>query len=271
MPFYAFFPAFPAFIRGVGYVVGDWWAGSALVSIIVGLAWVPVFQKLAERYLSERDAFESTVLAAAFPYVLIFTTVAYTEGLFTLATASAWYLYLKGKHVTARVLVALAALTRPYGILILLPMLVKVRRTASRIVVDFQLRIPYFIPVAALAAWVAYLRLQTGSWFIILESEMQWIGRGREQTLWFWLSQVPTLHPISPIPVAELSRILIFAFVFILMSGLINSLFRLASFIFPTWLVLRIGSRVGMVFVGSLFLVASVLFRFLFLMGYFIG
>jgi hypothetical protein len=165
--------------------------------------------------------------------------------------------------------------------------------------VDFQLRIPYFIPVAALAAWVAYLRLQTGSWFIILESEMQRIGRGREQTLWFWLSQVPTLHPISPIPVAELSPILIFALVFILvvlylswkiwtidrslaiyswlylilliMSGLINSLFRLASFIFPTWLVLRIGSRVGMVLVGSLFLVASVLFRFLFLMGYFIG
>ena len=89
-------------IKAFTYVLGDVWVASSLVSIIVGLAWVPVFQKLAEQYLPEHDALEATILAATFPYVFLFTTVAYTEGLFTLTTVAAWFLHLKKKHLPAR-------------------------------------------------------------------------------------------------------------------------------------------------------------------------
>jgi hypothetical protein len=298
-PLYAFFPAFPALIKAFGYLLGDYWAASAFLSIILGIAWVPVFQKMAEHYLSERDAFEATILTAMFPYVFVFTTIAYTEALFILATVSAWYLHLKGKHVAAGFLVALATMTRAYGILILLPMIVNVRKVALRIVFELRLRIAYIIPIASLLAWIVYLRMATGSWFTLVEAERQWIGKAGENTLSYFLWQLFTLHPISPIPFGQLTPIFVFSLLFVvvilflasrtwtidhglavyswlylillLISGYAYSLFRLASFVFPTWLVMRTGSRIGLALVTVFFLITSILVWFLFLMGYFVG
>jgi Gpi18-like mannosyltransferase len=303
-PFYAFFPALPVLIKGFGYVLGDTWAASALIAFLVGVAWVPVFQKLAEQYLLEQDAFEATVLAALFPWVFVFTTIAYTEGLFIMGTVSAWYLHLRGRNVLAGLLAALATLTRPVGILILLPMLVKkleIRKVTSRVAVEVDVRFhpSYLIPAAAALGWWVYTWLNSGTWSIIINSEGNW-ARQQDKAVGLWLWQVISLRPVSPIPLDQIvPGVLLFSisfplFILLLASkvwrldrslavyswllffllwflGLFMSVPRLVSFIFPSWLALRTGSRLGLTVVAATFLVVSILIWFLFLNNYFVG
>ena len=308
-PFYTFSPAFPALIKAFTYVLGDVWVASSLVSIIIGLAWVPVFQKLAEQYLTEHDALEATILAATFPYVFLFTTVAYTEGLFTLTTLAAWFLHLKKKHLPAALLASIATLTRMPGILIILPMIInsmiikaKPRATRLSLIIDFPL--VYLLPVAALGSWFIYVQLTTGSWYTIFTSGGEWGGKNASGTSGFWLLQMLTLHPLNPMPVEVTSQsgsipailtALAFAslffllatktwsmdralavyswllMVFLLYFGYTLSQLRFFSFIFPSWLMLRTGSRIGLVLVTGLFLVASGILWFFFLIRYFVG
>ena len=200
---YAFLPGYPGLIRLVSYLLRDSWAAAALVALTAGVLWVPVFLKVAECYLPEQDAFEATILAATSPYVFVFTTVAYTEGLFLLATVSAWYLHLKGRYLLASVFVAFASLTREYGILLLIPMLLKDLERKGRIVI-IQVLLSYLIPIAALVGWVAYLKVETGSWLAIVQSELNWVGGVHENfVLRYWISQVLTLHPINPLNFVE--------------------------------------------------------------------
>jgi Gpi18-like mannosyltransferase len=118
---WAFFPFYPLCSRIVNFAIYNLQLSMVFVSFFAGVMWLPVYQSIAERYMNAEKAFTSTCIFALFPQVFLFTSVAYSESIFIFTTLTAWFLYLRKKIFFACVLACLATLTKPYGILIVLP------------------------------------------------------------------------------------------------------------------------------------------------------
>jgi hypothetical protein len=122
----AFFPLYPLLMRALAWPFGGgeralWLAGIALayLCLLLGLA---VLHRLTERHLGGREVARRTVLyLAVFPFAYFFTQV-YTESLFLLTSVSAVAAAFAQRWGWAGGFGALAALTRPNGILVAVPL-----------------------------------------------------------------------------------------------------------------------------------------------------
>jgi hypothetical protein len=122
----AFFPLYPMLMRALAWPFGGsdralWTAGIALsyACLFAGLA---ILHRLTATTLRDRETARRTVLyLAAFPFAYFFTQV-YTESLFLLTTVSAVAAAVASRWGWAGALGALAALTRPNGILVVVPL-----------------------------------------------------------------------------------------------------------------------------------------------------
>jgi hypothetical protein len=122
----AFFPLYPMLMRALAWPFGGsdralWTAGIALsyACLVLGLA---VLHRLTTTVLGDREAARRTVLyVAVFPFAYFFTQV-YTESLFLLTSVSAVAAAVASRWGWAGLFGALAALTRPNGILVAVPL-----------------------------------------------------------------------------------------------------------------------------------------------------
>jgi hypothetical protein len=122
----AFFPLYPLLMRALAWPFGGsdralWLAGIALsyACLVIALA---VLHRFAEQRLGGREPARRTVLyLAVFPFAYFFTQV-YTESLFLLTSVSAVAAAFASRWGWAGVFGALAALTRPNGILVAVPL-----------------------------------------------------------------------------------------------------------------------------------------------------
>jgi hypothetical protein len=122
----AFFPLYPMLVRAVAWPFGGsdralWTAGIVLsyACLFLGLA---VLHRLSERTFGDREIARRTVLyVAVFPFAYFFTQV-YTESLFLLVSVAAVAAARASRWGWAAFFGALAALTRPNGILIAVPL-----------------------------------------------------------------------------------------------------------------------------------------------------
>ncbi len=161
----AFFPLWPALLRGASALfpgVPLTLVGSLLAQLLFLAALCVVHRLVADR-LGEPAARRTTFAIAFFPTAHVFSAV-YTESLFLLLTASAFLLAHRGRYGAAAAVGALAALTRPTGVL-LAPAL------ALQALADdgFRLRrrgilrmLPLALVPAAFLAFQAYLAWRTG-------------------------------------------------------------------------------------------------------------
>lgn len=92
---FAFQPLFPAALRGLGLVIGNFNVAQVVLSSIFGILWIPLFQLVAEQYFDSGQAFSVTLTASLFPTVFLFTSVGYNEGLFLTLVLASYYLHLK--------------------------------------------------------------------------------------------------------------------------------------------------------------------------------
>jgi hypothetical protein len=122
----AFFPLYPMLMRALAWPFGGsdralWTAGIVLSysCLLLGLA---VLHRFTARTLGDRETARRTVLyVAVFPFAYFFTQV-YTESLFLLTSVSAVAAALGSRWAWAGAFGALAALTRPNGVLIAVPL-----------------------------------------------------------------------------------------------------------------------------------------------------
>ena len=284
-PMYVFFPAYPVICKLIGALIGDFWLSAFLVSFILGLASLPLFQIVAENYMSRSEAAASTMLVGVFPYVFLFTTVSYTESLFLFSTLATWYFYVRGRLVPSVLAATLATLTRTYGVAIVVP--VAIGLLAKR---KFKQLPLCALPVLALLGWMYYLYVMTGDPFVFSTQQSYWMRMGVE---FGWIQRY--IMPLLSFNVwmypkfdyllvaliilmgylvfctfridAKLGVYSLLLFLALLYLGNFISLPRFFSFIFPIWLVARIRSLPILLAAVAFFLLNSLLVWYQFILG----
>jgi len=166
----AFFPLYPALIRLVGFLVrSDVLAGVAISATCL-LAALIFLHRLTELELGKRAA-NATVLLIAFAPLSFFFSAVYTESLFLMLSVGALLAMRRDHLKLAGVLAALAALTRPTGFLLAIPLVIAVLRQDRR--VDRRL-LWAAMPVAAFAGYLAALALAGFQWLAPFHAEAGW-------------------------------------------------------------------------------------------------
>ncbi len=177
---WAFFPFYPYISRIINNALHDVWLSTTVVSFISGVIWIPIYHSIAERYINAKESFFSTCMFASFPQVFLFTSVAYSESLFLLTTLVAWLLYLRGKIFSSCISASLATLTRPYGILIILPILLGLLKSNL-----WKKSLLAVLPLFTLLSWMCYNFVKTGDYFAFITAQERWIGQPWQPGNWF--------------------------------------------------------------------------------------
>jgi hypothetical protein len=278
---YAFFPAYPALIRASFYILHDYSLAAAVPALILGAGSVVLFEMIGELYLPKRDAMISTIIFAFFPYVFLFTSVAYTEPLFLFSTLACWLLHKK-QHIYGSVLFAtIATLTREYGILIIVPVAFDLIRT-HRVRNLWALT----LPVASLLGWFYFCFSATGDWLAPLTSQrVAWGTIGLGEILYQILIMNRSLPHGTDVALIAFLAILIFPvlrsfkidralgvysaslFTLLLCAGSRISMVRYVLFIFPLWLAFPMKNLRSALLCIPIFLIVSAALWFEFASG----
>ena len=129
-----FFPAFPMLMRVTGRLLGGDMIGDVAAGTMLSLA--SFFAALAYLYAFARDRYGDDTAAcaiwllAAYPFAIFFGAL-YTESLFLLGTAGAFYHFSKRQFARAALWGLIVGLTRLNGSLLVLPLAVLALSSAS--------------------------------------------------------------------------------------------------------------------------------------------
>jgi len=256
------FPGYPILIKLLAVVIGNYWIAAIALSNVLGFALLPVFQATAERYMTKGEALGGTLIMGSFPYVFVYTTVAYSESLFLLSVLATWYLYLEDKLHLASLSAVLATFTKAYGILIVLPLLLDllVHRRWKKIPLAL---VPAFLVASFVFLFKSQailrrmiLEINTATWqvshvgtgyFYVRDFVLPIFSQDRPVIMFdYWHAFALTLIVFigcAAIYVAKtdwrLGAYSIALYIVIILFGFINGLIRYLSFIFPMWLNFR--------------------------------
>lgn len=303
---YAFSPGFPLFSLGFNLILGNLVVSAALCGLVFGILCIPFFQLIAESYISKQAAFVSTLLFSFSPYVFLFTTLAYSEGLFLFFTLSAWYFFKKSKIGVSSALAAISVLARFMGTLLILPMFLfstQKKEGLRKRWIAFSL-----LPFAALISWFMYCQVMQND-FLAIWHTTEWgtlysvrtlllIGLPQKgfsafqdiipngSILLTWFSAFALILAIVAPPfliylIAKkmdkpLALYSLVCYVWILMVGALLSIPRYISFLFPLWipfassLSINKKSIVLLVFASTVSFIISLILWIDFLNGQFV-
>ena len=171
----AYFPLYPFLMRLGGALFGSDDAFLAAGLVISNLALFAALVYLARLVMLDHDAKTATRAAV---YLLVFPTtvflsVVYAESLFLLLAIAAMYHARRRDWLLAGALAALAALTRPFGAVVALPIAIE----ALRRPIAFRGLAATLLAPATFFAWLAVLWLITGDPRALLTAQAQWGGR----------------------------------------------------------------------------------------------
>ena len=284
-PMYVFFPAYPVLCKLIGLVMGDFWIAAFIISFGFGLASLPVFQLIAEDYMQRAEAMASTVLAATFPYVFLFTTISYTESLFLFSSLATWYLYRRDRFIPSIMAATIAALTKTYGITIVIPVAIGLLEKRK-----FRKLSLLAVPVAALLGWMYYIYQRSGDLFVFSTQQSYWMKLG-VQFGWLQHYILPLLNfNVWTFPKFDyllVSFVIFFGylafcvfrvdpklgayslsiFLPLLYMGNFISLPRFFAFIFPIWLVVKTRNVPALAVAVAFFMLNSLLIWYQFILG----
>ncbi|HET9598024.1 MAG TPA: mannosyltransferase family protein [Anaeromyxobacteraceae bacterium] len=173
----AFFPLYPWLLGALQRALGldPVLAGLAVSAAAFALGVAATYRLLAD-VAGEEEAADATVLLLAFPGSLFLSAV-YTESLFLALSAGALLAARRGRLGAAGALAALAALTRPNGVLLVLPVGVEAFLAWRRGARVLPGALALLLPPLALAAHAARLGRAYGDPLAFAHVQAQW-GRG---------------------------------------------------------------------------------------------
>lgn len=273
---FAFFPLYPSLIKFFSLIVPErflsqevWLFITVALSNLFFIFGLIIFhflvknifidQKKSEEY-AEDIAQKSVFFLLLFPTSFFFSC-AYSESLFFILIVSSFYLIRNQKYLLASLIASLATLTKPYGILLLIPLVLSYLKNRSWQFSKIDWKILYFLlPILTLLGYCHFCYLQTGDFLAFLHAQEQW----RKQLSWPWQSIFQPIHFIGFItPLEKILTIfgvfsLLLAFKFLpieiaiwanlvnlvpLFSGTIISNMRYLIVLFPIFIVLAVISH----------------------------
>lgn len=176
-----FFPLYPMLVRAVGWVIRDPYAAAILVSnVLFVVAMVVLYRFVLERW-SESVAEKTVALLALGPHALFFSAC-YTESLFLLCWAAAFYAAHRQRWLAAGVCIALSGATRGIGGIAMLGVGLMALEQVQWKWRALSWRV-LFIGVGALglASYMAWLHFEYGNmWLFSGSTTVRGWGDGRE-------------------------------------------------------------------------------------------
>lgn len=182
---WAFFPLYPVITGVISDVTG---IGSSVVGPLVSTVFFIVAVMVIFRYVSMTRNRDNAILAVTIvsfgPYSFYFSCF-YTEALFLLLVACSFYFLEKKEWLAAGVCGALLSATRPTGVLIFFPLLVKMATSydgdkkcllnlAKNIITDEKKILALSIVPLGLFAYATYLYFLVGDPFAFKNVEIAW-------------------------------------------------------------------------------------------------
>jgi len=154
----AFFPLFPVLLRGVHAAGIGYFLAGLLLSNAAFVVALTAFHALTRDVLGTPLARRATIYLAIFPLGYVFS-MTYPESIVLAAISLAALAAAQRRWSTAMICAAVAALTRPEGLVVLLPILISAyRRNSSTSQLNRGVALAAVIaPIAALASFPAYL------------------------------------------------------------------------------------------------------------------
>lgn len=177
----AFYPAYPALVGGLGRLLPDAWRGpGALLAVAVLASNVFAVAALALLYRHARDLGDEAAARRAVTYLLAFPTgfflsCAYTESLFLFLAVAAFHAASRSRWPLAGAAAALAALTRPTGVLLFPALALMALEAPRREPRRLARGAPWLLLCpAAFAAYGVYCWRMTGDATAILGVQTAW-------------------------------------------------------------------------------------------------
>ncbi|MFQ5813754.1 MAG: hypothetical protein ACE5I2_11305, partial [Anaerolineae bacterium] len=166
------FPLYPLLMRLIGrYLLsGNYLLAGIFVSNIAYFFALFYLYKLTELEFNPRVAISTVIYLSVFPTAFLFLS-AYTESLFLLCAVSSFYYARGGKWLVASIMGLLAALTKPFGLLLFFPLLYEymVEREFKISAIRCDVLFLFLIPMGALA-FLLYRHLCVGDALLITET-----------------------------------------------------------------------------------------------------
>jgi hypothetical protein len=174
----AFFPLFPMLMRGAAWPFGHTdraiWAAGILISCMAFALALITLHRLTQKIFGDREVARRTVFyLAVFPFSLFFTRV-YAESVFLLTSLLAVSRAYDGRWWRAGLWGALAALARPNGILIGLPLVLMAMGDRPGARVFLRRAAALLLVPLALAGYSAYVYSISGDPLGWLSSQVHW-------------------------------------------------------------------------------------------------
>ena len=264
-----FFPLYPFLVRLANLAVGGRAtllpATALVLSSLFAVSALGLLHALVNRDFGRTVARSTVWYYLVFP-VSFFLTAAYSESLFLLALVGSVLAARRGRWLLAGFAAAAATVTRPYGILVMLPLayeyVAQRREVSARIWIGIS-ALWLTLPVLALGGWMAYLYALTGDALVFIHAQVAWggqrptlpfetlltgYGRSRDQqlqgridlgVLQFGIALLATIATIASWRTMRLTYALlatVFTFV-VLSAGQTVSIWRYLYPIFPLFVV----------------------------------
>jgi hypothetical protein len=286
---YTFSPVLPFLGAVANLVLVNPTASLSIIALVFGVLWIPLYQLLAEGYIGKKAALLSALLLAFSPYLFVFTTVSYGEGLLLFFVLGAWLLFKRGKLLGAVVFAALAPLARTMGIIVAFPMLYYSFKYKTHRIRNVLVSL---VPIVSLICWFAFLGFSVGDFFAPVDTS-EWSNLYSFRTLLtdgiprYGLNAILTA-PFQPMPIithwllplavvcALLFPLLLFkktwkldkslwlyaiaGYSGILFFGALVSTPRFVSVLFPLWIPLTAGFSGSKKSIAITALIAGVFF-----------
>lgn len=174
----AFFPLYPLLMRVVAFPFGSTdralWIGGIVISYVCFFVALVLLHRLTERLVGDREAARRTVLyVTVFPFSFPFSRV-YSESLFLLVSVAAIWCGTLGRWNRAGMLGALAALTRPNGVLVAIPLGLMALQGARSWENVWRRTLPLLAVPGGLGVYCLYVYHLSGDPFAWLNAQAHW-------------------------------------------------------------------------------------------------
>lgn len=260
---YGFFPLYPLLIKIVGYIVGNLYLAGLLVSNICLPLAAFILYKLVKIDYGHELALSSIKYLFLFPTAFIFSGV-FSESLFLLLLLLTFYFSRQKKWLAVGLSGFFLALSRPLGILIILPVAFEYFKSKEFKIKNIDYKILYllfwFLGLGLFllyshyltGSFMSYFKTQSFGWGHVVSNPLLVIGQGLlSKDIFRLLSTfifiILGLALVIEVKKIRLSYLLAAAllFIFPLTTGLValNSMLRYILPIFPFFIALALLSK----------------------------